>query len=148
MRDNRKLIKVLFREKLIKEVLFREEMMKNVSLDYLVIYIIKSDKNLNLQIFAKSLKVNQCRFENLSICSICSCSHENNTLNISSSYSQEFSSYLPVNFVFFLKSKLLFNVFHCFCMFVNKLFQSLRVTNSRILRIKNAKLSRYYFDIN
>ena len=145
MRDNRKLIKVLFREKLIKEVLFREEMMKNVSLDNLVIYIIESDKNLNLQIFPKSLKVKQCRFENLPICS---CSHENNTLKISGSYSKEFSSYSPVKFVFFLKSRLLFNVFYCFCMFVNKLFQSLRVTNSRILRIKNAKLSRYYFDIN
>ena len=84
MRDNRKLIKVLFREKLIKEVLFREEMKKNVSLDNLAIYIIESDKNSNLQIFPKSLKVNQCRFENLPICS---CSHENNTLKILGSYS-------------------------------------------------------------
>ena len=33
-------------------------------------------------------------------------------------------------------------------MFVNKLSQSVRVDNSRILKSKNAKLSGYYFGIN
>ena len=28
----------------------------------------------------------------------------------------------PVEFVFFLKSRLIFNIFYCFCMFVNKHF--------------------------
>ena len=29
-------------------------------------------------------------------------------------------SYSPVKFVFFLKSRLLFNLFHCLCLFANK----------------------------
>ena len=33
-----------------------------------------------------------------------------------------FWSYLAVKFVKFLKSSLIFNIFYCFCMFVNKLF--------------------------
>ena len=32
------------------------------------------------------------------------------------------SSYSPAQFIFFLKSRLLLNVFHCFCMFLNKYF--------------------------
>ena len=90
---------------------------------------------LPLQYFL-SLKVHQCRFENHPICS---CSYKNNTLKILHPHSEEFSSYSPVKFVFFLKSRLLFNVCYCVCL------QSLR---SRIIRIKNAKLSGYYFDIN
>ena len=49
-------------------------------------------------------------------------SYKNNTLKISHSESQEFSSYLPVKFVNFLKSRLIFNIFYCFWMFINKLF--------------------------
>ena len=33
------------------------------------------------------------------------------------------SSYLPVKFAFFSKSRLIFNVFYCFCIFVNKHLQ-------------------------
>ena len=65
------------------------------------------------------LKVHWCRFENLSICL---CSYKNTILKVSHSESKEFSSYSPVNSVFFLKSRLIFNVFYCFCMFVNKHF--------------------------
>ena len=57
-------------------------------------------------------------------------------------------SYSPVKFVFFLKSRLIFNRFYCFCTFVNKHYkhsQTLRVYNSRILRVKTAKFSGYYF---
>ena len=45
-------------------------------------------------------------------------------------YSQsiEFSSYLPVKFLFFLKSRLLFNVLYGFCMFVNRYFIYLKCT--------------------
>ena len=64
-------------------------------------------------------KIYQCRFENLSICFS---SYKNNNLKISYSESKEFSSYLPVKFVNFLKSKLIFNIFYCFGMFVNRLF--------------------------
>ena len=34
----------------------------------------------------------------------------------------KFSSYAPVKLVFFLKSRLIFNISYCFCMFVNKHF--------------------------
>ena len=43
-----------------------------------------------------------CRFENIGICSG---SFRNTTLKISHSLSLECSSYLPVKFVFYLKSK-------------------------------------------
>ena len=52
--------------------------------------------------------------------------YKNNILKISHSESEEFSSYSPLKFVFFLKSSLLFNLFYCFCMFVNKHFAYLR----------------------
>ena len=65
------------------------------------------------------LKVHWCRFENLTIYSN---SYKNNTMKNSHSWPQEFSSYSSVKFVFFLKSRLIFNVFYCFCMFVNKDF--------------------------
>ena len=54
-------------------------------------------------------------------------------------------SYLPVKFVLFLKSRLIFKIFYCFCMFVNKHFANLRVYSSRILKNKNTKFSGYYF---
>ena len=72
---------------------------------------------------SRILKVHYCKFENLSICL---CSYKNNILKTSHSEFQEFSSYLPVKFVFLLKSRLLFNAFYCFCMFVNKHFAYLR----------------------
>ena len=56
------------------------------------------------------------------------CVHLNNTLKISHSESWEYSSYSLVTFVNFLKSRLLFNVFYHFCMFVNKHFIYLRCT--------------------
>ena len=37
-------------------------------------------------------------------------------------YLFKFTSYSPVKFAFFLKSRLIFNIFFCFCMFVNKHF--------------------------
>ena len=33
---------------------------------------------------------------------------------------EQFFDNIPVKFVFFLKRRLLFNAFYCFCMFVNK----------------------------
>ena len=57
-------------------------------------------------------------------------------------------SYSPVKFVFFLKSRLLFNVFHCLCMLQTNISQSLRSNNSKILRIKNKKFSGCYCYIN
>ena len=54
------------------------------------------------------LEVHQCRFQNLRIRL---CSYKNNTL-----------SYLRVKFVNFLNSRLIFNIFYCFWMFVNKHF--------------------------
>ena len=49
---------------------------------------------------------------------------------------------LPVKLAFFLKSRLLFNIFYCFCMFVNKHF-----ANSTI-KDKKVKFSLYYFYMN
>ena len=43
-------------------------------------------------------------------------------LKISHSLSHEFLSYSLVKFVYFVKSRLIFNIFYCFCMFVNKHF--------------------------
>ena len=56
-------------------------------------------------------------------------------------------SYSPVKFAFFLKSRLIFNIFYCFCMFAN-ILQTLRVYNSRISKIRDAKLSGYCFYMN
>ena len=67
------------------------------------------------------LKVHYCRLENLPIYFH---SYEYNTLKISHSRSQEFLSYSPVMFAFFLKSRLIFNIFYCFFMFVNKHFEN------------------------
>ena len=47
-------------------------------------------------------------------------SYKINILKISHSESNKFSRYSLMKFVFFLKSSLLFNVFYCFGMFVNK----------------------------
>ena len=58
----------------------------------------------------EDLKVHLCRFENLPIWSR-SC--ENNTLEISHFKSWELSSYLPVKFIFFVKIRLISNIFHC-----------------------------------
>ena len=51
--------------------------------------------------------------------------------------------YSPVKFVFFLKSRQLFNVLYCFFMFVNKHFANFTVNYSKIFRIENAKFSEY-----
>ena len=55
------------------------------------------------------------------------------------------SSYLSAKFVFFLKSRLLFNIFYCFCIFVNKHFIYLAAHNSTCKYCYNAKLSADYF---
>ena len=55
------------------------------------------------------------------------------------------SSYLPAKFVFFLKSRLLFNIFYSFCMFVNKHFILSNTHNSKSKWCDNAKLLEYYF---
>ena len=41
---------------------------------------------------------------------------------------KQFLSYSPIQFVFFLKSRLFFNIFCCFWMFVNKHFANFTVT--------------------
>ena len=69
--------------------------------------------------------------------------YENNTLKNLHSQLQEFSSYSPVKFVYFLKSRLLF-LYVC----KTNILQTLRANNSRILRIKNPKFSGCYFDFN
>ena len=56
---------------------------------------------------------------------------------------------LRLKFVFFSKSTLLFNIFYCFCKFVNNILQTLQVDNSIILQIKKfVKFSGYYFCTN
>ena len=57
---------------------------------------------------------------------LCLCSYKSNILKFWHSESKEFSSYSPVNFEYFFKSRLIFNVFHCFYMFVNKHFAYLK----------------------
>ena len=56
-------------------------------------------------------------------------SYKHNALKILHFLSQEFSSYLPVKFVYFVKSRLFFNI-------------------SRIFRIQNAKFFEYCFYVN
>ena len=53
-----------------------------------------------------------------------------------------------MRFVFFLKSRLVVNALYCFCMFVKNISKTLRVNNSKTLRIKNAIFSGYYFYMN
>ena len=43
--------------------------------------------------------------------------------------------YPPIKFVFFLKSRLLFNVFYCLCMFVSKYFTYLQCTYVKEWRV-------------
>ena len=68
--------------------------------------------------FCTVLTVHWWTFENLPICL---CSYKNITLKMAHPKFSEFSSYLPVRFINFLKSRLIFNIFYCFWMLVNKL---------------------------
>ena len=43
-------------------------------------------------------------------------------MSSSSESSAFFVTISKINFVFFVKDRLIFNVFYCFCMFVNKYF--------------------------
>ena len=88
-----------------------------------------------------SLKVNSCRFKNPPICS---CWYKNNTLKVSHSWLSDFSSYLTVNFVNLLKSRLIFNLSHCFWMFTNFSYNS-RAHISKSKECFNVKSSTYYF---
>ena len=54
-------------------------------------------------------------------------------------------SYLPVKFVFSLKSRLLFNVFYFFCMFVNKHSRYVKCTYLKRERCYNVQSAWYYF---
>ena len=56
-------------------------------------------------------------------------------------------SYSPVKFVNFLKSRLTFNIIHCFWMFVNKLSHILRAHISKSKRCFNVNSSSFYFHI-
>ena len=77
-------------------------------------------------------KVHRCRFETLPICS---CLYNSNTLNISLCESYELSHFLPIKVAK--------------CLFTNIQKQrTLRVNNSKILRIENATFSAHYFYIN
>ena len=58
------------------------------------------------------------------------------------------SSYLLVKLAPPLKSRLLPNIFYCFCMLVNKNWQTLQEKNLGSHRIKKAKFSGYYFFMN
>ena len=55
------------------------------------------------------------------------------------------SSYSPVKFTYFLKSRLLFNILYCFCMFVNKHFAYLWCTYLKKWKCYNAQSTLYYF---
>ena len=50
-----------------------------------------------------------------------------------------------MKFVFFLKSRLIFKRFYCFCMFVNRHFTNMGAYISKSKRCYNAKPSAYYF---
>ena len=54
-------------------------------------------------------------------------------------------SYLPIKILNFLKSRLIFNIFYCFWMFVNKIFSRAHISKSK--RCFNVKSSTYYFHI-
>ena len=76
--------------------------------------------------------------------SLCSRLYRNNTLKVSHSWSSEFSSYLSVKFVLFLKSRLLSNILYCFCLLISMSHIS-NVHISKSKRFYNVKLSVYYF---
>ena len=61
--------------------------------------------------------------------------------------SQEFSGYLAVKFVNFLKSRLIFNIFYYFWMFVNKLFAYVTYTYLKYQRCFNVKSATCYVHI-
>ena len=63
-------------------------------------------------------------------CMLCLC--KKNTLKI---------SYLPVHFVNFFKIRLIFNIFYCFWVFVNKLFILFSYEDEDISRFSNLHLS-------
>ena len=67
-------------------------------------YNVKISRRSNVKWSNSFLQVHYCRFENLSICL---CSSKNDTPEISHYCSQQLSSYSPVKFAFFLKSRLL-----------------------------------------
>ena len=50
-----------------------------------------------------------------------------------------------MKFVFFQKSRLVFKIFYCFCIFVNKHFINTGVFIFKTKRCHNAKPSTYYF---
>ena len=50
-----------------------------------------------------------------------------------------------MKFVFFLKYRLIFKIFYCFCMFLNKHFINAGVYISERKQFHNAKPSTYYF---
>ena len=52
---------------------------------------------------------------------------------------------LTLKVCFFLKSRLLFNIFYCFCMFINKHSYISGPYISKSKRFYNAKLLSYYF---
>ena len=54
-------------------------------------------------------------------------------------------SYLPVKFVCFLKSRLVFNIFYCFLMFINKHFIYLGCASLKNEWCYYTKPSAYYF---
>ena len=57
------------------------------------------------------------------------------------------SIYLPVKFINSLKSKLIFNIFYCFGMFVNILFTYLTCAHLKSKRCLNVKSSTYFFQM-
>ena len=51
----------------------------------------------------------------------------------------------PWNLFFFIKSRLIFKIFYCFCMFVNKHFINRGAYISKSKQYHNVKTSEYYF---
>ena len=93
----------------------------------------------------KILKVHWCRFESLTLCS-CSCKTISWKFHILNPiYSELFTREVYT----FLKSRLLFNIFYCFCMFVvNKRFMTMVAHNAKSEWYYNAKSWAYYFYVN
>ena len=74
--------------------------------------LIKVNYKISMQfVLVPTLKIHSCRFANDPIYL---CLYKNNTLKVSLSYSQEKSTYLPVKFVSFLKSRLIYKHNYCF----------------------------------
>ena len=73
-------------------------------------------------------------------------------MKISHSESYEFSSYSPVKFVFFLKSRLLFSVFYYyFCMFCKQTFRIFKVRISKKVEgviMRNLRVTFFYMKAN